>query len=86
MRPQGLRSGARAPTFPLPHAMPLAILAKFTLLCFVSESLHWIVNIILNLIVIFPQNEVPLLLFLCHVDDVTITIKLSTCNDVTMSL
>jgi len=33
----------------------------YTLL--LSENLHWIVTIILNLIALFPQNEVPLLLY-----------------------
>jgi len=44
------------------------------------------VNIILNLIAYFSQNEVPLLLLLYHVDDVTITTKVSKCSDITMSL
>jgi len=87
MRPQDLRPGTRGLTYSTP-ATTLAIIAEFYFNTVSTvKSLHWIVNISLNLIALFPQNKVPLLLsFLYHADDVTIITKVSKYIDVTISL
>jgi len=84
MRSQGLRSGRVAslapPCYDICHNSRILLYYDFD-----SESLHWIVNISLNLIAFFLQNKVSLLLsILYHADDVTITSKVSKYNDVAM--
>jgi len=57
MRPQDLHPGARGLTcYDTSHNSRILLYYGFD-----SKSLHWIVNISLNLIEFFPQNKVPLL-------------------------